>query len=232
MARKNKTQEQWKPLKDEKVNYEPWQLLTLTRVEADTRSQLAPKPRRLEHSLSVARTAEHLAVLYDVDPYLAKIAGLLHDWDKVVPHDELIERARHFGIDLGVPLESVEPLLHGMVAARELPQRYPHIPREVWHAIDCHTSAAEDMGPLDMVLFVADGIEPLRHGSEGIEKTRSLVGNVSLEDVFWNAFVGGIVYVLEGGRYLLPRTIDIYNTLALSRARRRALTGERGKGEV
>ena len=111
--------------------------------------------------------------------------------------------------------------MHGMVAARELPQRYPHLPAEVWHAIACHTSAAQDMGPLDMVLFVADGIEPLRRESDGIRKTRELVGKVSLEDVFWNAFVGGIVYVLEGGRYLLPRTIDIYNSLARTRAHER-----------
>ena len=41
-------------------------------------------------------------------------------------------------------MEKAEPLLHGMVAARELPARYPHIPHEVWHAIACHTSAAED----------------------------------------------------------------------------------------
>ena len=226
MAHKEKAKEPWMPLKNEGVDYEPWQRLTLMRLEADTRSQLAPKPRRLAHSISVARTAEHLAVMYGVDPYLARAAGLLHDWDKVVPSDELIARARHFGIDLGVPLESVEPLLHGMVAARELPQRYPHLPRDVWHAIDCHTSAAEDMGPLDMVLFVADGIEPLRRASEGIRQTRSLVGKASLEDVFWNAFVGGIVYVLEGGRYLLPRTIDIYNTLARDRAHKRLMAGK------
>ncbi len=223
MAHRTRSKDSWMPAKNEPVDYEPWQRLTLTRVEADTRSQLASKPRRLAHSISVARMAEHLAVLYGVDPYLARVSGLLHDWDKAVPSDELIERARYFGIDLGVPLESVEPLLHGMVAARELPQRYPHLPREVWHAIDCHTSAAEDMGPLDMVLFVADGIEPLRRASEGITQTRSLVGKASLEDLFWCAFVGGIVYVLEGGRYLLPRTIDIYNTLAQSRAHKREL---------
>jgi HD superfamily phosphohydrolase YqeK len=105
-----------------------------------------------------------------------------------------------------------------MVAARELPDRYPHLPQEVWHAIACHTSAAEDMSPLDMVVFVADGIEPLRRSSPGIAQTRSLVSEVPLEDLFWNAFVGGIVYVLEGGRYLLPRTIEIYNSLAQDRA--------------
>gem|GEM_PF-66306 len=215
-----KNVELWMPLEDEGVEYEPWQRLTLMRVEADTRSQLASKKHRLDHSLSAAKTAEHLAVLYDVDPFLARVAGLLHDWDKVVPIDELLDRARYFGIDLGVPLESVEPLLHGMVAARELPERYPHLPQDVWHAIACHTSAAEDMNPLDMVLFVADGIEPLRRASEGIQQTRDMVGKVSLDDLFWNAFVGGILYVLQTGRYLYPRTIDIYNTLACARARR------------
>lgn len=217
--------ELWRPSKKDEVQYEPWQRLTLMRLESDMRTQLASRRRRLEHSLSVARMAEHLAVMYGVDPFLARAAGLLHDWDKAVPKDELIERARRFGIDLGVPLQTVEPLLHGMVAARELPERYPHLPPEIWHAIACHTSAAEDMGPLDMVLFVADGIEPLRRSSDGIQKTRSLVGKVSLEDLFWNAFVGGIVYVLEGGRYLYPRTIDIYNSLA----RRRALCKRGGR---
>ncbi|MDO4806256.1 MAG: bis(5'-nucleosyl)-tetraphosphatase (symmetrical) YqeK [Coriobacteriales bacterium] len=217
---KSKDVEMWRPKKNEGVEYEPWQRLTLMRVEADTRSQLASRRHRLDHTLAVARTSEHLAVLYGVDPFLARLAGLLHDWDKVVPKDELIARAQYFGIDMGVPLESVEPLLHGMVAARELPERYPHIPHEVWHAIACHTSAAEDMNPLDMVLFVADGIEPLRRASEGIQHTRDLVGKVSLEDVFWNAFVGGIIFVLQTGRYLYPHTIEIYNTLAANRARR------------
>ena len=219
MAKKNDT-ELWRPRQGEHIAYERWQEVSLKRLEDDTRIQLAPKPRRLQHSLSVARTAEHLAVLYDVDPYLARAAGLLHDWDKVVSNEELILRAKHFGIDLGVPLEQVVPLLHGMVAARELPDRYPHLPVEVWHAIACHTSAAQDMGPLDMVLFVADGIEPLRRATEGISATRALVGHASLEDVYWNAFVGGIIYVLEGGRYLLPRTIEVYNSQARSRAQR------------
>lgn len=210
--------ELWRPLPDEGVEYEPWQRLTLMRVEADTRVQLASKQRRLTHSLSVADMSEHLAVLYGVDPFLARVAGLLHDWDKVVPKEELIERAYRLGIDLGVPLHKVEPLLHGMVAARELPDRYPHLPYEVWHAIACHTSAAEDMSPLDMVLFVADSIEPLRRASDGIVRLRNMVGRSSLEDLFWESFVGGIVYVLEGGRYLYPGAIDIYNTLARDRA--------------
>lgn len=119
---------------------------------------------------------------------------------------------------MGVDLDLVEPLLHGMVASRELPARYPELPGEVWHAIDVHTTAAADMSDLDMVLFVADGIEPLRPATPGIERTRSLVGKASLADVFWYSFVGGITYVLEGGRYLYPGTIGVYNALVAVRA--------------
>lgn len=203
-----------------KATYESWQSVSIKRIKQDVKRRLRDNPRRLAHSISVARTAERMATLYDVDPYLATVAGLLHDWDKIVPNEELIRRANHFGIDLGVPLERVEPLLHGMVAARELPERYPQLPQDVWHAISCHTSASEDMGPLDMIIFVADGVEPLRRSSEGIEQTRGLVGKASLEDVFWNAFVGGIVYVLETGRYLYPGTVDTYNTIAGERIAR------------
>ena len=84
-----------------------------------------------------------------------------------------------------------------------------------------HTSAAAEMSPLDMVLFVADGIEPLRPATKGISRVRSLVGKASLDDLFWESFVGGIIYVLEGGRYLYPRTLDVYNVLASNRTRRK-----------
>ncbi len=198
--------------------YSPEQRSLLDRLRADVTGHLSAKPRRLAHSISVADTAEHLALTYGVDPFLARAAGLLHDWEKASSVPEQVTRARELGIDLGVDLELVHPLLHGMIAARTLPSRYPELPPEVWRAIEVHTTAAAPMGPLDQVLFVADGIEPLRPDTPGILRTRSLVGEASLDDLFWASFVGGIVYVLEGGRYLYPGTVDVYNSLAAERA--------------
>ena len=122
---------------------------------------------------------------------------------------------------MSVELELVHSLLHGRVAARILPARYPELPPAVWHAIAVHTSADADMNPLDEVLFVADGIEPLRPSSPGIERVRKLVGKASLDDLFWDSFTGGIAYVIEGGRYLYPRTIEVYNALAARRNRKK-----------
>ena len=202
------------------MSYSPEQQVILARLTSDVTEHLADKPRRLAHSLSVAKTAERLALMYGVDPFLARAAGLLHDWEKACSASEQLAHARELGIDLGVELELVHSVLHGMIAARVLPSRYPELPPSVWHAVAVHTSAAADMGPLDEVIFVADGIEPLRPDTPGIERLRSLVGEVSLDDLFWESFVGGIIYVLEGGRYLYPGTIDVYTSLAARRAER------------
>lgn len=201
-----------------KVRYTPEQEALLARLQRDVSDHLAKKPRRLAHSLSVAKTAERLAVTYGVDPFLARAAGTLHDWEKAASAGDQLAHARELGLDLGVDLELVHSLLHGIIAARVLPERYPELPPSVWRAIEVHTSAAADMSALDEVIFVADGIEPLRPSTPGIERTRSLVGKASLDDLFWESFVGGIVYVLRGGRYLYPGTIDVYNALAARRA--------------
>jgi predicted HD superfamily hydrolase involved in NAD metabolism len=173
------------------------------------------KPKRYAHSLSVAKTATSLALMYDVDPYLACCAGLLHDWEKVFDNDQQIASAHELGIDLGVDLSLVGNLLHGPLAARRLPAVFPELPSAVWQAIARHTMGAIDMMPLDMVVFVADGIEPLRAKTPSLERIRHRVGKVSLTSLYWESFVGGIIYVLQGGRYLYPGTLEIYNALVL-----------------
>ncbi|KXB62639.1 bis(5'-nucleosyl)-tetraphosphatase (symmetrical) YqeK [Olsenella sp. DNF00959] len=204
------------------ADYDEGQASCLERLEGDLRARMAvARPRRLEHSLSVARCAESLALSYGVDPFLARAAGTLHDWDKVLTDEELLSAARDLGIDLGVDLHLVLPLLHGLTAARELPGLYPELPPEVFRAIGLHTLGSAEMSPLDMVVFVADGIEPLRPASPGIQATRDLVSSrAPLGEVYWSAFAGGVEYVIKTRRYLYPGTIEVYNALALAHERR------------
>ena len=199
-------------------SYTSGQLEAIERYEAAVAKQLEPKPKRLAHSLSVGLTAERMALAYGVDPYIARVTGILHDWSKVLSRAQSIERARELGIDLGVDLTLVEPLLHGMIAARELPHRFSELPSEVWQAIDRHTLGNAHMSGLDMVVFVADGIEPLRKPADAIKRQRKLVGKTSLDDLFWESFSDGISYVVDTRRYLFPGTLDIYNELVLARA--------------
>lgn len=171
--------------------------------------------KRRNHSLGVARTAASLAVAYGEDAFLAYAAGLIHDWDKVIPDDELLARAIHYGIEVaGAPALAV-PLLHGPVAARELPELFPELPAPVFRAVARHTTAACDMTPLDMVVFVADAIEPGRKGDYA-DRLRAMAGDASLDELFFACFAQGIVYVLETRRYLYPTAIDVYNHYVLT----------------
>jgi len=200
-------------------SYSEEQRAALKRYEGELRERMEfSKPKRLAHSLSVADCAERLALAYDVDPFEARVAGILHDWDKVYPMRVEVARAREQGIDLGVDLELVAPLLHGMTAATGLRRRFPELSETVLTAVSRHTMAARNMTPLDMVVFVADGIEPLRPNTDGIAAVRKLVDEgAALEDVFWSSFSGGLEYVIRTGRYLYPGTVDIYNDMALAR---------------
>lgn len=189
------------------------------RLEADLRAHMeAAKPQRYLHSLSVAATAEQMALAYGADPLDARVAGILHDWDKVLSSSEQIALAEDLGIDLGVDLALVQPLLHGMTAARHLPKRYPELTGGIWQAIERHTIGHADMSDLDMIVFVADGIEPRRRDVPAIRATRELVdARAPLADVYWSSFYRGVSYVIDTERYLYPGTLAIYNELALRR---------------
>lgn len=180
--------------------------------------RMAGHPRRHTHSLGVARTARQLAQAYGVDSFLAEAAGLIHDWDKVLTNDELLARAVQYSIPVVGSAADAVAVLHGPVAAVELPNLFKELPADVFQAVARHTSAAVDMTPLDMVVFIADAIEPQRKGDYA-DALREQVGKVPLERLFFSCFSQGIVYVISTGRYLYPTALDIYNRYALECAR-------------
>lgn len=202
------------------ASYSKRQRETIKSLEADLAERLGAKSRRFAHSLSVAQESERMALIYGVDPYPCRVAGILHDWDKVLSPNEQIKRANKMKVDLGVPNSDVPLLLHGIIAAKELAERYPKLPKEVFPAIARHTTGAADMSDVDMIVFIADGIEPLRNSSPGIERIRSHVGKVSLSELYFESFVGGLIYVLDTGRYLYPGALETYNELARIRRKK------------
>lgn len=199
----------WMP--KNKPQYSKAQKAQIADYEADLERQLCAKLARYRHSLSVGYTAERMALIYDVDPFSARVAGILHDWSKALPAEEQFMEAERLGLDFGVDLNLVKPLLHGSIAARVLPGRYPALTLDIIQAIDRHTLGASDMSPLDMIVFVADGIEPLRKKNPVLDAQRKMVGKVSLEELYWQSFCDGVAYVIDTQRYLYPGTLAIYN---------------------
>lgn len=196
------------------------ELAALARIEELLAVRMKDARKRHVHSLGVARTAYRLARTYGVPAFDAVAAGFLHDWDKVVPAEELVTRAIRYGVDVAGSPALAAPLLHGPVASRELPELFPELSPAVFQAIDRHTVAACDMTPLDMVVFVADAIEPGRRGGYA-DDLRAMVGESALSELFFACFSQGLVYVIQTGRYLYPTALDIYNHYVLNGAKER-----------
>ena len=191
----------------------------IEQVEKDIRRQLSEKPKRLEHSLRVAQTAADLARTYGVSEFDARVAGLLHDYAKAYGAKEQMRRAEKIGLDFGCDLSLVAPILHGPIAAHELASLYPELDEGVLSAIEHHTVPSDCMTPLDMVVYIADGIEPGRPSTDRIDAQRASVGLVSLDDLFFACFAGSIAYVIDTGRFLWPGTVETYNRYVLNRTR-------------
>lgn len=172
--------------------------------------------KRFEHSVNVAKVARRLAKAYGADQDKARLAGILHDWDKGLTNEELRDRAIELKIDVDPMVLSDMPwLLHGPTAAAFLRKEYPQFGDEVFQAIERHTSGAADMSALDCIIYVADIIEPNRTfgDMEGIERLRGLVGKLPLEELYFEAFKYTLQFLISTDRVLYPATIETWNLL-------------------
>lgn len=167
--------------------------------------------KRFEHSVLVSKMAGELASIYGIDERKAKIAGLLHDWDKSYSDVEIKERARCFNVD--VPEDMIDDMpyvLHAHTAARCLKERFPQIEPDVLQAIDRHTSAAIDMSDLDMLIYIADVLEPSRCYND-VEKVRSEIGKVSLEELFVLTYQHVFISLIKRNKRVHPQTSEVWN---------------------
>ncbi len=130
--------------------------------------------RRLLHSLLVAYTARHLALKHNLDPDTAALAGLLHDCAKCLPLSALREIAKAHRLLLDKETLGSQNLLHGPVGSALAEERYHISDPNILSAITCHTTGKVGMLPLDMVVYLADKIEPSRNDYPALLEVRDL----------------------------------------------------------
>lgn len=137
---------------------------------ADLKARL--KPHRLLHSLGTRDTAVMLMQKNGRMPGKARIAGLLHDCAKYLSDEELLALSDQAGADAA---EKENPrLLHAPVGALFARTRYGVRDPEVLSAIRRHTIGGPGMSLLDMIIYLADYIEPNRMVFEGLDVVRTL----------------------------------------------------------
>ncbi|MDO8847819.1 MAG: bis(5'-nucleosyl)-tetraphosphatase (symmetrical) YqeK [Coriobacteriia bacterium] len=180
-------------------------------AHAQVRARLSAEA--LGHSERVAATAAHVASLYGYDPEAARLAGLLHDWHRETPAEDLVGRARRLGLDVTEVDEAVPYLLHGPVAQADLELEFRDLPEDVLTAVGAHTYGMPDMAQLSMIVYIADVIEPARH-QHGVDSLRSSAGVRPLEDLFAEAYAASLHHLIERRRRIHPQTVSTWNDIA------------------
>lgn len=129
--------------------------------------QVLPE-KKASHCIFVAEYFASFAEGIGLDHDDAVAAGLLHDFCRCVPKEELVQRARL----LRLPVSEVQlerpVLLHGPVAAEECRAEFG-ISDEVYEAIYWHTTGRPGLGRMGQGLCVADFAEPTRKYPEAGE---------------------------------------------------------------
>ncbi|MEG2005950.1 MAG: bis(5'-nucleosyl)-tetraphosphatase (symmetrical) YqeK [Raoultibacter sp.] len=188
---------------------------------------------RYKHSVGVADTAAHLADVYGYDVRQARMAGLVHDWNKAYTRQEECQLVLEFGLDINpLVVDQMPWLLHGPTAAAVLARDYPELGDAVFRAAARHTSASPHMMPLDMIVYIADLIEPNRTFQD-VDDVRRAVGQVSLEELFFMSLKQTVLFLIEHNRYLHPDTIEAWNHyVTLVPAMQKSRLSHGGTGDV
>ena len=177
--------------------------------ERDLKKRL--KPKRFEHARGVSKTAASLAETYGVDVRKARLAGLLHDWDKALLPAQSQQRISDFDLKVSPEVINGMPwVLHGPTAAAVLRRDFPCFGEEVFQAIERHTVGAPDMAPLDMIVFVADKIEPTHDVAE-YKRLYKQIGTMSLEEVFYAVLKEGMSYLVRAGKPISYDSVTVWN---------------------
>ncbi len=132
------------------------------------------KESRYIHTLGVANTAQALAMSIGYDLKKAYLAGLLHDCAKCISDDEQLKRCKKNKIHI-TEIETKSPhLLHAKLGAFMAKEKYLVDDADILDAITCHTTGKPAMNDLEMILFVADYIEPGRDKAPNLAQIRQV----------------------------------------------------------
>ncbi len=170
--------------------------------------------KRFRHCLGVAETAGQMAEAYGADPRQAYLAGLLHDWDKAYDDEGARARVKELGLDISEEVLRWSPqTLHAFTGGAALRRDFPELPEEICWAVERHTTGAVDMSDLDMIVYIADAIEPNRHFA-GLDTFRKQAGEIPLEDLFFEIQAYWITIMVERKKTLHPDTFVVWNYYA------------------
>ena len=171
-------------------------------------------PRGLQgHLERVRESALALATIHSVPLEAVELAALGHDLARAYSAEALLTRAQEWRLDVHPVEEQVPILLHGPVAAEILHRQCGVEDVRVLEAVRWHSTAVPGMGPVGLVVFLADKLEPhkLRRSVKLTEIAE--VAKVSLERAVADYLTMEMTVLLKEGRLVHPTSVEARNHL-------------------
>ena len=165
---------------------------------------------RFEHTLGVMYTAESLAMRYGVDMTKAAVAGLLHDCAKCIPNAQKIKMCKKHDIEITEMEEKNPSLLHAKLGAYMAEAAYGVDDPEILSAIKWHTTGKPDMSMLDIIIYMADYIEPNRDKAPNLKQIRKLCFE-NIEEALYQVLEGTLEYLSDRPDMIDPMTKISYD---------------------
>ncbi|AEF84329.1 nicotinate [Treponema primitia ZAS-2] len=153
---------------------------TIAAIENTVRTMISPS--RFLHSRNVALLTQDLCLSFGMDGPSGYLAGITHDMCKSFPELEMIRLAKKDGLRISRLEEQKPSLLHGRAAAILLREQFGIHTKDILEAVQLHTTAGAEMGPLAKALYIADKIEVSR--GQVSEKLRNYRGFTDLDALF------------------------------------------------
>lgn len=165
---------------------------------------------RYEHTIGVMYTAESLAMRYGVDMTKAAVAGLLHDCAKCIPNAQKLKMCKKNDIEIS-EMEAKNPsLLHAKLGAFLAEDVYGVKDPEILNAIKWHTTGKPDMTMLDIIIYMADFIEPNRDKAPNLKQIRKLCFE-NIEEALYAVLEGTLSYLGNRPDMIDPMTQISYD---------------------
>lgn len=172
---------------------------------------------RYQHTFRVVDQAVKLARIYGVDEEKAGLAAAFHDYAKKRSLDQM----KRIILSSPVPKDLLHyhhELWHGPVASILVESLFGITDLDIKDAIKFHTTGRAHMNKLEMIICLADYIEPGR-SFNGLEEVREMAQQ-DLIQASWLMARNTIQFLMVNKSAIYPDTFHAYNFLSKKLAAR------------
>ncbi len=149
--------------------------------------------------------AASLARAHGADAACAREAALLHDLARLYSAERLVRECEERGMPIDAFERANPVVLHARLGAELARERFAVEDEAVLSAMRKHTLADPVMGPLDEVVYLADGLEPGRDFSDRAELAR--LAFADLGSAMRAMLVSSLAHERRQGRTPAPQTL-------------------------